>query len=128
MVRVAAILLALGLLAACGEETALDPGPKCTVYPDSCGNGDQCFPGKPVPEQTICLTKAPLDVGATCDPESEDANQWCGPELVCVGYGEDGATKRCSPLCKTDQDCQDRGIFEPCKPGAIDALRFCRVR
>jgi len=128
MARVAAVLLVVGLLAACGDDSTSGPVTGCTLYPDSCGPGDQCFPGTPEAEPTICLGAAPLAVGETCNADSSDSSLWCGRELICVGYGVGGVQKRCSPLCETDDDCRSLGIREPCKPGPRTGLRFCAVR
>ncbi len=128
MWRVAAILVAAGLLSACGDDGGGVQKAECSLYPDTCVAEDQCFPGALDPERTICLSKAPLGIGDTCDAASEDPHQWCGRELICVGYGEGGQDRRCSPLCTTDDDCRAHGLFDPCTMGPRTGLRFCAVR
>jgi len=130
MRRMAAGILAVGLglaLAGCGDDEDGARAPECGLFPDTCEAGLQCFPGTPDPALTVCLAEGPRQQGETCDSTSEDASLYCGRELLCVAYGEQGQIKKCSPLCETDADCQGKGLTSRCSPGVQTGLKFCAL-
>ena len=117
MRSVAAVALAVGLalvLIGCGEGDSEGQKPECTLFPDSCPTALhlQCYPGDPERELTVCLAEGPRQLGESCDADTEEIAGYCGRELLCVAYGSDGASKKCSPLCATDADCAAAGCGE----------------
>ena len=128
MRSVAAVGLALVLIG-CGDGEFEGQVPECTLFPDSCPAEPhlQCFPGDPERELTVCRDEGPRQQGQNCDTNRDEIAGYCGRELLCVAYGEDGSLKKCSPLCATDADCVAAGVARPCRTGKETGLKFCAL-
>ncbi len=80
--------------------TCQEPLPGCTVFPDSCGDGEQCY--EPTDGTSpVCVTFGDVDLGEPCEAIDD-----CQEELRC--HEVPGTGKICVQICPPDDPDADR--------------------
>ena len=105
----------------CVRGTTSAPEVACTVFPDSCGAGQRCYPQGVHVTDGLCGDVGPVQLGGACEDVPFGGDLACARGLVCSGSAtassqDDGV---CLTVCVANSDC---GVDGQCAPFAIDGV------